>query len=187
MDADWNSKGAPSGRCRIPRCLSSARCWPHAGVNYVRITMASREIFPDHRDLWPYRVVRETEDPLIPVYDLDRWNVEYWERFDRMLRETAVRGMIVEIEIWERNDLLSDRLPNEAYCLAETGSQYAVYFPDGGSVDLNVSEARGPLTIRWLDLERSLWAEPISANAEGSIRLEPPGRGHWAALILAED
>jgi hypothetical protein len=405
-----------------------------AGANYVRNTMASREIFPDHRDLWPYRVVRETNDPLISVYDLDRWNEEYWQRFERMLRETAARGMIVEIEIWERhdcyrtrdqagwlrhpfnpdnnvnytaeesglpvgefmrdpghpffatvpeldgnewvlryqqafvdkilsytfefqhvlynmnnetkeraewgqywgryilrradqagrkveltdmqdahdvtddsvrrvldselftfvdisqnnfqrgqlhweriqtirewlgqrprpianvkvygrddapppegywgdtrdgverfwrnlmggasstrfhrpmwglglnetaqthvrsmrmltdvmrvfaceprNDLLSDRLPNEAYCLAEAGSQYAVYFPDGGSVDLNVSETRGPLTIRWLDLERSQWAESTSANAEGSIRLEPPGRGHWAALVLAED
>jgi hypothetical protein len=32
------------------------------------------------------------------------------------------------------NHLLSNREPNEAYCLAEEGSQYAVYFPDGGEV-----------------------------------------------------
>ncbi len=53
-----------------------------------------------------------------------------------------------------RNDLLSERSSNEAYCLAEPGKQYAVYFPDGGAVKLDVSKAKGPLQVRWLDVNR---------------------------------
>ncbi len=74
------------------------------GGNYVRNTMASREIMDDHRDLWPYAIVEETDDPLIAVYDLDTWTDEYWTRFETMLAETAARDIIVEIEIWERHD-----------------------------------------------------------------------------------
>jgi hypothetical protein len=80
-----------------------------AGGNYVRNTMASREITEDHNDLWPYRIFMGTDDPLINVYDLDRWNDEYWSRFSRMLEETYSRGIIVEIELWERHDTYRTR------------------------------------------------------------------------------
>jgi hypothetical protein len=79
------------------------------GGNYVRNTMASREITADHRDLWPYRTVETTDDPLINIYDLDRWNNEYWRRFSHMLEETYKRGIIVEIEFWERHDTYRTR------------------------------------------------------------------------------
>ena len=80
-----------------------------AGGNYVRNTMASREILPGHRDLWPFKIVEETGDSLIFIYDLNQWNDEYWERFDTMLKETAKRDMIVEVEIWERHDFYRTR------------------------------------------------------------------------------
>ncbi len=84
-----------------------------------------------------------------------------------------------------RNDLLSERSPNEAYCLAETGKQYAVYFPDGGSVKLDVSEAKGNLQVRWLDINRSAWREPQVVDGGGTLELETPSKGHWAVLVLA--
>lgn len=79
------------------------------GGNYVRNTMASREITNGHRDLWPYKVVETTDDPLISIYDLDQWNEAYWDLFSRMLRETHKRGIIVEIELWERHDTYRTR------------------------------------------------------------------------------
>jgi hypothetical protein len=82
-----------------------------------------------------------------------------------------------------RNDLLSDRSPNEAYCLAEPGRQYAVYFPDGGRVKLDVSEARGTLQVHWLHVGRSAWQEPQTVSAAGTLELKTPGKGHWAALV----
>ena len=83
-----------------------------------------------------------------------------------------------------RNDLLGERSPNEAYCLAEPGRQYAVYFPDGGAVRLDVSAARGSLQVRWLDINRSAWQEPQTVTDAGTLQLTTPGTGHWAALIL---
>jgi hypothetical protein len=74
------------------------------GGNYVRNTMASREIMDGHRDLWPYKAVAATPDSLIFIYDLNRWNDVYWEKFDQMLRETKKRDIIVEVGIWERHD-----------------------------------------------------------------------------------
>lgn len=79
------------------------------GGNYVRNTMASREILPGHRDLWPFRIVEETQDSLIFIYDLNQWNDEYWQRFETMLEETAKRDMIVDVTIWERHDFYRTR------------------------------------------------------------------------------
>ncbi|MGF1586736.1 MAG: DUF6298 domain-containing protein [Bacteroidales bacterium] len=80
-----------------------------AGGNYVRNTMASREVTEDHNDLWPYQIVERTDDPLISIYDLDRFDEEYWRRFSRMLEETYKRGIFVEIELWERHDTYRTR------------------------------------------------------------------------------
>lgn len=64
------------------------------GGNYVRNTMSSR----DPGNLWPFA---RGENGL---YDLDQWNEEYWERFERFLQMTYERGIIVQIEIWDRFD-----------------------------------------------------------------------------------
>ncbi len=79
------------------------------GGNYIRNTMASREIFADHRDLWPFEAVEATEDSLINIYDLAKWNDAYWENFEKMLVETVARDMIVEVTIWERHDFYRTR------------------------------------------------------------------------------
>jgi hypothetical protein len=84
-----------------------------------------------------------------------------------------------------QNDLLGDRSPNEAYCLAEPGRQYAVYFPDGGAVTLDVSAAKGKLEVRWLDISRSAWQERQTVDGGGTLELRTPGKGHWAVLAQA--
>jgi hypothetical protein len=37
-------------------------------------------------------------------YDLERWNEEYWTRFANLLKWTAERDIIVQIEVWDRFD-----------------------------------------------------------------------------------
>lgn len=98
----------------------------------------------------------------------------------RMLTD-AMRVFICE----PHNDLLKNRADNEAYCLSEPGRQYAVYFKDGGEVSLNVSEADGPLTLRWLDVDNSAWLEPETVT-EKMLPLKAPGMGQWAVLVLAK-
>jgi len=83
------------------------------------------------------------------------------------------------------NDLLSDRSPNEAYCIANPGVEYAVYFPDGGNVTLNLNVAASSKrpSIRWLDITRSKWSDTEQAQNTGKLRLHCPSRGYWAVLI----
>ncbi len=81
--------------------------------------------------------------------------------------------------------LLLDRQTNEAYLSYIPGQQYAVYFPDGGEVKLDVSAARGTLRVRWLDITHSAWQEPQTIDDGGIIGLKTPGKGHWAALVMA--
>ncbi len=65
-----------------------------AGGNYVRNTMSDR----DAGDVRAYERMSDGR------YDLNRWNPEYWERFERLLRYTRKRDVIVQIEIWDRFD-----------------------------------------------------------------------------------
>ena len=69
--------------------------------------------------------------------------------------------------------------------MAELGSQYAVYFPDGGQVKLDVSAAQGPLQVRWLEISRSVWQQPQTVAADSTLELKTPAQGHWAVLVLA--
>ncbi len=81
------------------------------------------------------------------------------------------------------NDLLADRETNEAYCLANPGTQYAVYFPDGGKVTLDIGSDKGSVTVRWLDIMKSKWVEPEQMEVEGKLILECPSKGYWAVLV----
>ncbi|MBN2308712.1 MAG: hypothetical protein JXR94_07050 [Candidatus Hydrogenedentes bacterium] len=81
------------------------------------------------------------------------------------------------------NDLLSEREPNEAYCTARPGEVYAVYFPDGGQVGLDIGALAGDATLRWLNVMESAWRPADRIRGGGILRLECPGTGHWTALI----
>lgn len=79
--------------------------------------------------------------------------------------------------------LLGDRAANEAYLGYEPGRQYAVYFPAGGSVTLDLSDATGRFSLAWLEIDATRWhdAEPVSGG--GLASLTPPADGSWVALL----
>jgi hypothetical protein len=84
-------------------------------------------------------------------------------------------------------ELLSGHSRNEAYCTAIPGEAYAVFFPDGGNVTLDVSAAaERALTVRWLDIRRCAWTgEPApTAPTAGRLSLVTPAEdGYWAAVV----
>jgi len=81
------------------------------------------------------------------------------------------------------NDLLGERGPNEAFCMANPGKEYAVYFPNGGNVTLDISGLGEPATVRWLDIMKSRWSEPQRIESRGRLTLRCPSVGYWAALV----
>ena len=68
------------------------------GGNYIRNTMSSR----DEGDVWPFH---RQEDG---SYDLERLSETYFQRFEELLRLTAERDIIVQIELWDRFDFARD-------------------------------------------------------------------------------
>lgn len=81
------------------------------------------------------------------------------------------------------NSLLLQRDPNEAYCRAIPGRQYAVYFTDGGGVTMDFSNCKGMGQVTWLNVMSSEWMEPAEIKPESHVQIIPPANGQYVALI----
>jgi hypothetical protein len=68
------------------------------GGNYVRNTMSAR----DKGNVWPFAIEENGK------YNLNKYNPEYWERFEQFLEETQKNDVIVQIEIWATFDFYRD-------------------------------------------------------------------------------
>jgi len=78
-----------------------------AGANVIRNTMSDRK--DRGFELYPFKSLPGGK------YDLSAWNDEYWTRFANMLRWTAQRDIIVQIEIWDRFDYSRNNWPGHPY------------------------------------------------------------------------
>jgi hypothetical protein len=83
------------------------------------------------------------------------------------------------------NKLLSDRVANEAYLAANKGFAYVVYFPAGGEVGLDTSDAKGPMVAHWINITTGQLGPQHRLSAGGRITLSPPGQENWAVAIVA--
>jgi hypothetical protein len=72
---------------------------------------------------------------------------------------------------------------DEAYCLAQPGSQYMVYAPAGGKVVLDLSAAGGELTARWFNPRDGSYGEPFALAGGQSATAIAPGRDNWVLSI----
>lgn len=105
----WQYKGKPvlllggskdDNLFQIPDLRAHLDEMKRVGANYIRNTMSDR---PDGGfEVYPYLRLENGK------YDLDRWNPEYWRRFSEMLALTRERGIIVQIELWDRFDFFGD-------------------------------------------------------------------------------
>lgn len=143
------------------------------GGNYLRNTMSDR----DEGDIYAFQEVRED------VYDLDKWNSEYWNRLGFFLEETSKRDIIVQLTLWDHFDL-HDEHPWASNINLEPG---VVEDDDdfyGGSVYQNNEEV---LTYqqRYIDKLLSITLEYgnvlYNMNNEGSERAE--WDNYWASYI----
>ncbi|MBN2325916.1 MAG: hypothetical protein JXR73_02090 [Candidatus Omnitrophica bacterium] len=84
--------------------------------------------------------------------------------------------------------LLQDRSDNEAYLTFDPGKQYALFFPDGGEVGLDLTQTPGKFTCKWLDIMKSEWrpGEDLTGGRIAPIRT-PEEKGYWAAAIVRSE
>lgn len=108
------------------------------------------------------------------------------------LAQTQIRSLRMftdEMDVFSSepaNELLSDREENEAYAFVKAGNHYAVYFPSGGSVSIDLSDAEGRLSMQWLDIVNSEWLEAETTRGGESLTISTPANGPWALLIKAD-
>ena len=81
------------------------------------------------------------------------------------------------------NHLLSNRRKNQAYALANIGKEVVVYFPESGTIDIDLSLFDADLTLQWLDINQSEWLNQMSVHGGKVVALTTPSQGHWAVLI----
>ena len=99
-------------------------------------------------------------------------------RSARMLSE-----MVSIFDARPDNTILGDRSADQAYCLASGGKEYALYFPAGGEVTVDLGSMQGGIEIIWLDILNSRWLDAEPSKGGEQIRLSAPGSGQWAAVI----
>ncbi len=98
----------------------------------------------------------------------------------------AARKLESIVRLWDvepANALLTERADNEAYLAARPGQAYVLYFPDGGSVGLDLKRIKGEFEVRWIDVGRGEWSKRERLEAGGVATIDAPAKGHWVAAI----
>lgn len=99
----------------------------------------------------------------------------------------AARKLESRVPLWTlkpANSLLSDRDPNEAYLAANVGAAYAIYFPAGGQVTIDLASVKGALTVYWVDIASGEWGPVQDIDGDRPVELSAPDGGNWAAAIV---
>lgn len=108
---------------------------------------------------------------------------------DRALRHVRAASLLAAAVPLHRaepdatHDDLRDRDADEAYHTRVPGEFHVVYFPDGGSVDLDLRGEEGTYARRWLHVEGADWHGEETVEAGGRLPLDPPHGGNWVAVL----
>ena len=84
-----------------------------------------------------------------------------------------------------RQDLLNQVSSNEAYCAANPGSAYVIYFPKDEEVTLTLDGAT--YQVRWLNTERAEWTRELTVNDRTVILCPQMGRNSVAVVTAVGD
>lgn len=101
----------------------------------------------------------------------------------------AARKVESLIKFWDIEphlELLSNRQEDEAYLAAKPGTQYLLYFTEGGSVGLNLKGRDGKFQLRWVDIRTGNWAHRTTIPGGKVVTISAPDKGPWAAAIVRQ-
>ena len=99
----------------------------------------------------------------------------------------AARKLTSLVHFWELSPalhLLRNRDANEAYLTARPGTAYALYFTNGGEVELDLRGHTGQFEARWIEVATGEWGARAQHAGGDWIPLKAPAGGHWVAAIL---
>ncbi len=101
----------------------------------------------------------------------------------------ATRKLETLVKMWEVEPaqvLLSRRTENEAYLAAKPGEKYALYFTEGGSVDLDLKKHTGTFDLYWINIDTGQWGAQKTINGGARVTIRAPDKGPWVAGIVRQ-
>lgn len=99
----------------------------------------------------------------------------------------AARKLASVVHFWELSPALHGlrrRDANEAYLAAKPGAAYALYFPNGGDVELDLREQAGSYEARWIDIATGEWGPRQDLVGGDWVAVAAPAAGNWAAAVV---
>jgi hypothetical protein len=168
-----------------------------AGGNVIRNTMSDRK--DKGFEEYPFRQLDSGK------YDLEQWNETYWSRFERLLRETARRNIIVQIEVWDRFDYVDNGgnerwqihpynpANNVNYTYEDSG--FAKRYPDHPGANkqpfffTTPSQRNNRVVLKYQQafvhklLDHSLKYDHVLYCMDNETKAEPAWGSYWARLI----
>jgi len=97
----------------------------------------------------------------------------------------AAGKLLSLIKPWEvepANEVLRNREPNEAYLAAAPGKAYEIYFPDSGSVGVDLTD--DPYQVHWIRVSDGTMRPGVLLASERPVSIRTPGDGGWVAAIV---
>ena len=179
---------------QVPDAEQQLKRLDSLGGNYIRNTMSSR----DPGNLWPFHLQADS------LYDLNRFNEAYFDRFEKALRVAYRHDIIVQIELWDRFDFARDPwlvnpfrpANNINYTVAESGLENQ--YPDHPGSNANpffrsvprqdhnrlVLAIQESLVRRMLEI--SLNYPNVLYTMDNETRSHPDWGAYWATFIKDE-
>jgi len=70
--------------------------------------------------------------------------------------------------------LPDEKRASTGYCLAEPGVSYVVFAPDGGDIEVDLTDARAMCNVEWLEVAtgKMTRAEPVTGGTKKSFRAD---------------
>jgi hypothetical protein len=93
------------------------------------------------------------------------------------------------IPLWEVRttmELLSNRETDEAYLAALAGEKYLLYFTDGGSVTLDLTDHSRKFELRWINVSTGDWGATTTVQGGSKVDVAAPGKSGWVATIVRQ-
>ncbi len=99
----------------------------------------------------------------------------------------ALRMAESRVAFWDieaRMDLLTARSTGEAFLAASPGEKYLMFFPSGGSVNLDLQEYNGKsFSLEWVSLSTANWGPKSILDGGTSVRINTPDHDSWIAIL----
>jgi hypothetical protein len=97
----------------------------------------------------------------------------------------AVEELVRFWELVPAMELIRDRRENRSYLAASPGRAYVLFLPHGGPALLDLSEARAPLALTWIDVNSGQAAESTGPVGGEAAQITAPSELPWVAVLAA--